>query len=444
MVRGLDKFREYFSEFDGSYVVIGGTACDIILGEAGLTPRATKDIDLVIIVEALNKDFVKRFWEFVEDGRYGAREKGMEERKHYRFRDPAMDGFPQQLELFSRVPDLIELGKDAHLTPIPVDKSLSSLSAILMNDDYYRLTITECSVNDGLMCASAGAIICLKAKAFKDLTERKKNKEEVSDKEIKKHKHDVFRMALTLTEETSIKLPDTVRNDLYEFVEHSKTDLPGPEIFKSLGTGPTDPRDLIAQMERTFGLDLSGGSPIERKIAAVKRRLTGRDVATTKLGAEVLSKTVSESIVPLLRELEKNCEILKEDLFNEQDRQITLQIGGGNIQVATKHTTWPEIESTLMGNLAKRETNLFMSGIDYNYQLRGFKKNLTFNYMTTWLQFQFSEFSYSIRLNQDYQTVRNYSYDAPLDKAEIDVIVGILIDKLLEQISEAGGLKGKV
>ena len=93
---------------------------------------------------------------------------------------------------------------------------------------------------------------------------------------------------------------------------------------------------------------------------------------------------------------------------------------------------------------ARRETNLFVSGIDYNYQLRGFKKNITYNYMTTWLQFQFGEYSDSIRLNQDYQTARNYSYDAPLDKTEIDVIVGILIDKLLEQISEAGGLKATV
>jgi len=31
MVRGLEKFKEYFGEYAGRYVLIGGTACDILL-----------------------------------------------------------------------------------------------------------------------------------------------------------------------------------------------------------------------------------------------------------------------------------------------------------------------------------------------------------------------------------------------------------------------------
>ncbi len=30
MVIGIDKFREYFKDFTGNYIIIGGTACDII------------------------------------------------------------------------------------------------------------------------------------------------------------------------------------------------------------------------------------------------------------------------------------------------------------------------------------------------------------------------------------------------------------------------------
>jgi len=37
MVRGLEKFREFFRNYNGSYVIIGGTACDIAINEAGLT-----------------------------------------------------------------------------------------------------------------------------------------------------------------------------------------------------------------------------------------------------------------------------------------------------------------------------------------------------------------------------------------------------------------------
>ncbi len=45
------------------FVIIGGTACDIIIDEAGFTPRATKDIDIIIVVEALSPDFVTQFLE---------------------------------------------------------------------------------------------------------------------------------------------------------------------------------------------------------------------------------------------------------------------------------------------------------------------------------------------------------------------------------------------
>lgn len=61
MVIGLEKFREYFTNFPGSYVIIGGTACDIVIGAAGLKPRATKDIDIILIIEALTPDFVRHF-----------------------------------------------------------------------------------------------------------------------------------------------------------------------------------------------------------------------------------------------------------------------------------------------------------------------------------------------------------------------------------------------
>jgi predicted nucleotidyltransferase len=68
MVRGLGAFLKYFKEFNENYIIIGGTACDLIIDDPGLTPRATKDIDIILVVEALSADFVKQFWQFIEDG----------------------------------------------------------------------------------------------------------------------------------------------------------------------------------------------------------------------------------------------------------------------------------------------------------------------------------------------------------------------------------------
>ncbi|WP_455586532.1 hypothetical protein [Bacteroides sp.] len=30
MVTGIDKFKEYFAQYEDNYIIIGGTACDMI------------------------------------------------------------------------------------------------------------------------------------------------------------------------------------------------------------------------------------------------------------------------------------------------------------------------------------------------------------------------------------------------------------------------------
>lgn len=61
MVRGVDRFKDYFKNYTGQYTLIGGAACDIILGELGEDFRATKDIDMVLILEELQEDFANTF-----------------------------------------------------------------------------------------------------------------------------------------------------------------------------------------------------------------------------------------------------------------------------------------------------------------------------------------------------------------------------------------------
>ena len=51
MVTGIESFREKFRDFSDCYTVIGGAACDILMEEADLDFRATKDIDLILILE---------------------------------------------------------------------------------------------------------------------------------------------------------------------------------------------------------------------------------------------------------------------------------------------------------------------------------------------------------------------------------------------------------
>lgn len=60
-MEGLEKFREAFAEFSDNYVVIGGTACDIAMTGTTVRPRATHDIDMIVIAEKITEAFGKRF-----------------------------------------------------------------------------------------------------------------------------------------------------------------------------------------------------------------------------------------------------------------------------------------------------------------------------------------------------------------------------------------------
>lgn len=255
MVRGLEIFKKYFKDYSENYIIIGGTACDVIIDDAGFEARATKDIDIILIVEALTKEFVLKFWEFINDGEYERREKSEDQRKYYRFIQPKTKNFPLQIELFSKIPDLMDLEGEPHLTPIPVDDDLSSLSAILMDDEYYKFTINNSRTEAGVHFAGTEALICLKAKAFLDLTQRKSEGEDVDGRSIRKHKTDIFRLAVLLPSEHQVKLPDRIKNDLNAFVDSISEELPDKAIFKQMGIGAIDIEQVFRQIKSIFSLD---------------------------------------------------------------------------------------------------------------------------------------------------------------------------------------------
>lgn len=130
MITGIDKFREQFSGFEGMYTLIGGVACGLLMDDAGLDFRATKDFDIVLIIEALNEDFGHAFWEFIKDGRYRTREKSNGEPEFYRFRNPSDSSYPREIELFSRKSEVLKYDEADRLTPIHISDEISSLSAI--------------------------------------------------------------------------------------------------------------------------------------------------------------------------------------------------------------------------------------------------------------------------------------------------------------------------
>lgn len=48
MVIGLDRFKAHFAGLEDSYILIGGSACDVNLNALGGAFRVTKDLDIVL------------------------------------------------------------------------------------------------------------------------------------------------------------------------------------------------------------------------------------------------------------------------------------------------------------------------------------------------------------------------------------------------------------
>lgn len=252
MVKGLDIFREHFRKYADRYVLIGGAACDIAMTGAGLAFRATKDLDIVLCVEALDAAFVQAFWAFVRAGGYEVQENSTGGKQFYRFQKPTNEDYPFMLELFSRQPDVLQVANGSHLTPLPIEEDLSSLSAILLDNDYYAFIRAGTKEVDGLPMVGAAHLIALKARAWLDLTERERNGEEIDSKAIKKHKNDVFRLYQILDPASDPAAPDVVKRDLHNFVSRMR----GENVdLKSLGLRTGTRNGILAELARVYRLD---------------------------------------------------------------------------------------------------------------------------------------------------------------------------------------------
>ena len=142
----------------------------------------------------------------------------------YRFSHPITNQYPVMIELFTRKLDAIQLPEDAVLTPLPMDEDISSLSAILLDDDYYEFLKQGKVTVDGVTVLDAAYLIPFKAKAWMDLTDRKAAGEHVDSKNIKKHKNDVFRLTELIDPTAKVVAPQGVYADIQEFVQRMKNE----------------------------------------------------------------------------------------------------------------------------------------------------------------------------------------------------------------------------
>jgi len=248
MIKGLEVFKEFFMDYQDQYVLIGGAACDIVFTEADLTFRATKDLDMVLIIEALTPEFGRRFWEFIGEGGYENRVKSNGAPQFYRFDKPKVPGFPYMIELFARSESVFD--NDPHgCRPLHLGDEISSLSAILLNNDYYQLLLTGKTVMSDVTILPHTYLVLFKAKAWLDLTERKAAGQQIDEKDIRKHKNDLARLATLLTGNEACIIPSGVMADMTLFIEAFEKE---PPDMKALGLSGVTSKDITEVLRRVY------------------------------------------------------------------------------------------------------------------------------------------------------------------------------------------------
>lgn len=250
MVTGLDKFKEFFADYRDCYVLIGGSACDVYFTDQELPFRVTHDLDMILCVEALTPAFFNRFWQFIREGGYEHRQKADGHRQFYRFIGPTNPGYPAMLELFARKSDFLPPEVDGHLTPIAAGEEASSLSGILLDQDYYDFVMANRKEVEDVTILEPIALMVLKAIAWLDLTEKK----EVGDrhaysKDIGKHKNDIARIAATVGVR-DYGLPVVIKERLRSFMaRYADADID----VSALGV-PVSGEEIKRRLSVCFGL----------------------------------------------------------------------------------------------------------------------------------------------------------------------------------------------
>jgi len=254
MLTGFDKFKEIMHNYSNQFVVIGGTACEVALENTGITRRATRDIDMMVIIEQLSADFITQLWEFFKAGGYKPSRRTNKSGKtvyaFYRFEHPSQSDYPAKIEILAHHAEYIFGDNEVHIEPIMEDESSYSLSAIIMDDDIYQFTINHWNDFNGIRMASPTALVCLKARAYLNLLQDREEGKQINTDDIKKHRRDVLMLLETGKVEDTI-VPTSIYQTIQDFVTAMR-EIPTSDLAKSINVAEIAIEEYLTLLLTTF------------------------------------------------------------------------------------------------------------------------------------------------------------------------------------------------
>lgn len=255
IVSGIQLFEKTFAPFSDSFIVIGGSACRAVLSDGPIQPRRTRDIDMVLVLENVGKDFIGAFWKFIKDGGYKfASRKNAEGEVKYVFYSfvGGVEGYPSQIEILSKPVGGIGLPADYHIEYIETDEDYSHLSAIILDPDYYAYLTIHYTVHEGIRYASPDSLICLKALAYMNLSAERAAGRQVNSDDLKKHRRDVMMAVAALDPSEVFVVSAHIKEILTSFVQAIAEPQISQSITASLGVGVDYLDSLMAILKSNF------------------------------------------------------------------------------------------------------------------------------------------------------------------------------------------------
>lgn len=261
MVTGYEIFREAMQDHIDNFIVIGGTACEVCLADTGRTRHVTKDIDLIVIVDNITRDFLSDFWQFIHNGGYtiGKRENSVGKIVYalYRFNHPSQEGFPWQIELLASQAERLLEPQNIRIEPISANGGQYSLSSIVMDKDLYDFTIAHSEIREGMRMADEIALIALKMRAFLNLSKDKKEGKTVHSDDILKHRRDILNLMATGKAIGPVSVCHSIFGDAVEFVsEMRRIHQDSPQVLaQSMSVPPEAITEYLNLLDELFVLE---------------------------------------------------------------------------------------------------------------------------------------------------------------------------------------------
>jgi hypothetical protein len=159
------------------------------------------------------------------------------------------------IELFSRKPPIFKDQPDFPITDIPTGEDVSSLSAILLDDEYYAFVLANCETIEGVNVAANPALICLKVKAFLNNRALKEAGDPIDEKDITKHKNDVIRLSVLLIGNQKTSIPEKIKSDLQQYIEIVLAEELDPRpLLKPLGIAKLSLESIVQTIKDVYSL----------------------------------------------------------------------------------------------------------------------------------------------------------------------------------------------